>query len=202
MMEEVGVFISYGLIPVGGFTVLLFVLNLVRAPYLIDKEQQKRIDELSGRTVPDVDITLVGDIGILALPDTSTGLEEHFHYLFAEVGIVNRSNQKAVVEVKARIKFAETVWYVCSPLSENHIPGLELTTQLRPIINLGPEEGVDGFLVFSLTVQDLKSFGIDSIENLRDYKFCFEVHDRITKTTNLLPKEYKMLYRDLKQLGF
>ena len=167
-----------------------FLFNLARAPYLLDKEKQKKLDELSGRTAPDIDIVVTGDVGVLVPknPNKDPNQERDF-YLIVVVDIINRSDQGATINIRAKLK-SDTVQCVCSA-TRTPISGLE-QEQLRPLINVGIKESISGILLFSMNLDILEQIGAGNLENLQKHKFYLEIYDEITKMDRVFPKGWNI----------
>lgn len=141
---------------------------------------------MSGRTVLDIDIVVHGNVGVLIPQETTTGFSERLFYLFTDVGIVNCSDQKAVIDIKIKLKIEDTVWSFHSAI-RRPIPALG-QRQLIPLLNVGAQESASGALLFNLNLDTLEPLGAGDLENLQKHKFYFEIYDEITKMDKSFPE--------------
>ena len=186
-----------------GTFALTFLVNLFRAPALIDKELEIEINNLQ---------TQLGELREPVFPNISVEPQEPFfifdtqkyphlpkdgiHFIITSLKIFNRSEQNASIEFKLRVMAGET-YETTLDVDRDIFPGFENRKQLPSPINIDPKKGVEGYISFFIhrgSIKIIQDYVPEaSAEYFSKCELSLEVHDKLSGTEKILKAKRKGL---------
>lgn len=139
-MERLVETIAFGLVPVGGFTLLLFAYNVLKAPPRLDEERQEQFTTMADKVKELQEIIARYKTPVLSAT-VNPPSEPPPRWVTAQLRVTNGSG-KAIHECYAKIIECRPIFKLDSsqytlPPRDHPLPWSSRSGEVRPTINLG-----------------------------------------------------------------